>query len=316
MTDTIDSGLLTRQEEIRTKIRARMPDVIADLRAKAGEHGERPRREAGYTIHNAAGEEAVVRIYDEIWWLGVNALDLVADLDAITAPKIRVEINSPGGDVFDGIAIYNALRLHPADITTRVDGIAASIASVIAQAGDHRVMVASSQMMIHNAWGMTIGDQSDHQEMVALLEMQDGIIADIYATKADKDIDHFRTLMNAETWMTAEQAVSEGLADEVLEPADTKPKDTLQSKIAAAVSAADVAVSSAVSVSAVRAEAGKPLSTVNLEGLSGLRDSLGQLEGLLTPQQEHPEHPDITAARHEAARHDTEFRAAIPPRFL
>src|SRR5438067_2429453 len=86
-----------------------------------------------YTITNQVGPVAEIRIYDEIWFLGVNADDFARDLDAITAPEIVVAINSPGGDVFDAIAIYNALRNHDARITTRVDGVAASAASLIVQ---------------------------------------------------------------------------------------------------------------------------------------------------------------------------------------
>lgn len=206
-----------RLDDLRSRFRARLPEVIGDLREKAKAH-DAPPREAGYSIQNAAGDEAVVRIYDEIWFLGVNALDFAADLDQITAPKIRVEINSPGGDVWDGIAIYNSLRNHPAHVTTRVDGIAASIASVIAQAGDTRLMTSGSQMMIHNAWGLTVGDRNDHTEMAAVLAQQDAVIASIYANASGKDADEFRALMDAETWMTAEDAVAAGLADEVYEP--------------------------------------------------------------------------------------------------
>ena len=299
--------------DLRTVLRAQMPDVVTSLRAKARDHAAPP-REAGYTIQNAAGDEAVIRIYDEIWWLGVNAVDFAADLDGITAPEIRVEINSPGGDVFDGIAIYNALRTHPARITTRVDGIAASIASVIAQAGDHRVMVASSQMMIHNAWGMTVGDHGDHEDMAALLSMQDEIIAGIYATGSSKDAAYFRGLMDAETWMTAERAVAEGLADEVMDPG-SKPKDTLVQKISAAVSAVDEAVSSAETVSAVRAEAGKTLSLVNCEGLSGLRDAIGRIDGLLHDGQP-AGNEDVETGRADLAKRLNTFKAALPPHLL
>lgn len=204
-------------DDLRSQFKARLPEVIADLRTKARDHDALP-REAGYTIHNATGDEAVVRIYDEIWFLGVNAQDFASDLDQITAPKMRVEINSPGGDVWDGIAIYNALRNHPAEVTTRVDGIAASIASVIAQAGDRRVMMGGSQMMIHNAWGLTVGDHNDHEDMARVLAHQDSVIAQIYASRSGGDVDAFRALMEAETWMTAEAAVEAGLADEVYEP--------------------------------------------------------------------------------------------------
>jgi ATP-dependent Clp endopeptidase proteolytic subunit ClpP len=299
--------------DLREAFRGQMPDVITTLRAKTAEHAQNaPRREAGYTIQNATGDVAVVRIYDEIWDFGVNALELVAELDTITAPTMRVEINSPGGSVFDGIAIYNALRTHPAHVTTRVDGIAASIASVIAQAGDHRIMVDSSQMMIHNAWGMVVGNQSDHEDMAALLSQQDSIIAGVYASRSGGDADHFRDLMNAETWMTADAAVAEGLADEVLTPGAPQDKaPSLGDKIASAVNAVDEAVSSAETVSAIRAEAGKTLSTTISDSLSGLRDAIERIDGLL-PTAEPDEHPDVVAARLALARRALDFRAALP----
>jgi ATP-dependent protease ClpP protease subunit len=288
-------------QSVRDQLRARLPDLITELRARAADHVSGDvRREAGYTIRNAAGtdgDEAVVRVYDEIWWLGVNALDLVADLDTISAPRLRVEINSPGGDVFDGIAIHNALRNHPAYVTTRVDGIAASIASVIAQAGDRRIMQPSSQMMIHNAWGLVVGDNRDHSDMADLLRQQDAVIAGIYAARSGRDADVFRDLMNAESWLTAEAAVAEGLADEIVEPAaKTAPADRVQeplhAQIAAAVDAADAAITSAVQVSAVRAAAGKPLSNRNVEGLVGLRDSLRRLGDLLSDEDDPNADPD------------------------
>lgn len=271
-------------KELQAKLRAGLPEAIGDMRARAREHAPEAvaKREAGYSIQNATADEAVVRIYDEIWWLGVNAIDLVNDLDAITAPKMRVEINSPGGDVFDGIAIYNALRNHPAHVTTRIDGLAASIASVIAQAGDRRVIQPSAQMMIHNAWGMTVGDNRDHGDMAALLEQQDGVIANIYAAHSSGTVDHFRDLMNAETWLTAEAVVAEGLADEVLEPpAKEEPtassRRTLHDQISDAVDAVSEAMSSAERVDALRADAGKELSNKNRESLVGLRNRIDVL---------------------------------------
>ena len=117
--------------------------------------------------------------------------------------------------MFDGIAIYNALRSHPAHVTTRADGLAASIASVIFQAGDHRVMQPASQMMIHRAWGAAVGHAGDMASFAEVLEQQDSVIAGIYASHSDNDADHFHELMNAETWLTDARAVEEGLADEV-----------------------------------------------------------------------------------------------------
>ena len=166
----------------------------------------------------ASTDRAVVRIYDEISWWGITAAQLADEISTITAPEIEVQINSPGGDVFDGLAIFNALRLHPARIITRVDGLAASAASAIAQAGDHRIMVSSSQMMIHEAWGVCVGPAGDMLDMAALLEQQNTVLAELYAERSGGDVDHLRQLMAAETWFTAQQAVDEGLADEVLSP--------------------------------------------------------------------------------------------------
>lgn len=204
---------------LRDRSRDRMPSVIADLRAKALQRAPEAvaQREAGYSIRNHM-DVTVVRIYEEIWANGVNAEDFARDLDQITTPRIEVQINSPGGDVFDGVAIYNALRTHPAHVTTRVDGVAASIASVIAQAGDRRVVLSSGQVMVHNAWALTIGDRRDHAEMRDLLEQQDDIIAGIYASRSGRSKAHFRRLMDAETWLAGRSIVDEGLADEVVDP--------------------------------------------------------------------------------------------------
>lgn len=171
-----------------------------------------------YEMKNLAGPIATVRIYDEIGYWGVTAEDFASELSQVTAPEIEVQINSPGGEVFAGIAIYNALRSHPAKVTTRVDGIAASIASVIAQAGDHRVMLSSAQMMIHEAWGLAVGPARDMREMADLLDRQSDVIAGIYASRSGGDVAAFREHMAAEKWLTDKEAVELGLADEVVEP--------------------------------------------------------------------------------------------------
>lgn len=303
-------------EQFKQRLRDRLPSTITDLRDSAREHAPEAvaAREAGYSIRNAAGDEAVVRIYDEIWWLGVNAQDLVADLDGITAPKMRVEINSPGGDVFDGIAIYNALRNHPAHVTTRVDGLAASIASVIAQAGDHRIMMSASQMMIHNAWGLAVGDTNDHADMSELLEQQDAVIAGIYASRSGRDAETFRALMNAETWLTTDRALEEGLADEVVDPERREqPAGSFADKISAAVNAVEEAVTSAEQVSAVRAEVGKGLSNRNVDGLSDLRAAMERLDGLLQKVPEGERFDEAELAAMLARSNDVLFRSPYTP---
>lgn len=120
--------------------------------------------------------------------------------------------------MFEGIAIANALRSHPATVTTQVDGIAASIASVIALAGDRLVMMPHSQLMIHEASGMCFGDAADMAQMAALLERQSDNLADVYAARAGGTREEWRALMQAETWYLADEAVAVGLADEVVQP--------------------------------------------------------------------------------------------------
>lgn len=170
-----------------------------------------------YKIRDAAGEDgpAEVFVYDEIGFWGVTAEDMIRDLKEITAPQITLRINSPGGGIFEGIAIMNVLRAHPAHVTTHVDSLAASIASVIAMAGDRIVMEPFSQMMIHDGSGLAIGNAADMREMAELLDRQSDNIAAVYADRTGGTAAEFRALMRAETWFTAQEAVEAGLADEV-----------------------------------------------------------------------------------------------------
>jgi len=169
-----------------------------------------------YRITNAADGDAEVMLYDEIGgWYGSTADEFVAELRGITAPRMTVRINSPGGSVFEGIAIANALRNHPAQVTVQVDGIAASIASVIAMAGDRIVMMPSSTLMIHDASGVCMGNAGDMQEMADLLDLLSNNIADVYASRAGGTRDDWRAAMRAESWYLAQDAVDAGLADEV-----------------------------------------------------------------------------------------------------
>lgn len=171
-----------------------------------------------YRITNLGTGTAVIYVYDEIGYWGTTAGDLVnelSELQGVTA--IDLHINSPGGEVFEGIAIYNCLRAHPATITTYVDGIAASIASVIAMAGNRIVMGPHSQMMIHEGSGLCIGDADEMRKMADLLDFQSNNIAGVYAARAGGTVEDWRALMRTETWYTAETAVEAGLADEVAE---------------------------------------------------------------------------------------------------
>lgn len=197
-----------------------MPWIDVPQQPGAPRARARVREEArpGFEIRNAAsGDEAELLVYDEIdsWW-GVSAGDVIAELAQVTAPNLRVRINSPGGSVFEGLAIANALRAHPANVIVQVDGLAASIASVIAMAGDRLVMMPNSMLMIHEASGLCIGDATDMQQMAGVLGKISDNIAGAYAAKAGGTSDEWRAVMRAETWYLPEDAVTAGLADEAI----------------------------------------------------------------------------------------------------
>lgn len=202
-----------------------MPGKAAAFMASQREQAEKQRARAGiearswYRITNAASQdEAEVMLYDEVGgWFGATADQFIADLRGVTAPNLRVRINSPGGSVFEGIAIANALRSHPANIVVQVDGIAASIASVIAMAGDRIEMAPNTMLMIHDASGVCLGNASDMEEMAELLDLISDNIADAYAARAGGTRDEWRARMKAETWYLPDDAVENGLADEAVQ---------------------------------------------------------------------------------------------------
>jgi ATP-dependent protease ClpP protease subunit len=139
--------------------------------------------------------------------------DELAALDG--TPDLTVRINSRGGDVFEGVAILNALRGYGGRVTTVIDGLAASAASFIAMSGAEIVMNRNSEMMIHNGHTLAIGGAEDMRKMADNLERVNANIASIYAERAGGTADDWRALMADETWFSAEEAVSAGLADRV-----------------------------------------------------------------------------------------------------
>lgn len=167
-----------------------------------------------YRIANKA-DGAEVYIYDEIGYFGTTAKDFITDLNDIDRDRISLHLNTPGGEIFDGLAIYNALRSHRAQVTVHVDALAASIGSVIAMGGDHRVMARQSQMMIHDGHGICVGNAADMRELADLLDRTSDDIASVYADRAGGSTKQWRDRMRAETWYSAKEAVAAGLADEV-----------------------------------------------------------------------------------------------------
>lgn len=154
-------------------------------------------------------------IYDEIGpdWAGmVSAATIRNDIKAAGAERITLRINSPGGSVFEATSIIALLREHKPGVDVKVDGLAASAASVIAMVGESITMAEGSMMMIHNAMSFTFGNKEDHQKVIDLLAKADEQITGIYAARSKIDAATVAELMSAETWMTAAEAVYKGFA--------------------------------------------------------------------------------------------------------
>lgn len=158
------------------------------------------------------------RIGEGLFTEGVTAKDMVAQLAAITADEVTVRINSPGGSVFDGLAIYNALAAHPAKITTQVDGLAASIASIIALAGAERRMAGNALLMIHSPWSMVLGTAEEMRAEADILDKVGDAMVAIYTEHSDLTAEQVRAALAEETWYTAAEAEQAGFATAVGAP--------------------------------------------------------------------------------------------------
>jgi ATP-dependent Clp protease, protease subunit len=162
---------------------------------------------------------AEITIYDEIGAWGITAKDLHEELRAIgSVPKIYVRINSPGGEVFDALAIHNMLQRHRAFIEVSIDGIAASSASLVAMAGDVVRMPGNAMMMIHDPGGVVVGRSREMRDLADALDKVKQAMIAAYSAKSGRDGEELAALMEDETWLTAKEAVELGLADEVVEP--------------------------------------------------------------------------------------------------
>lgn len=147
---------------------------------------------------------------------GVDVDMIIADLHAMDTDAITVHLDSPGGLVFAGIALFNALVEHQATVTVEIGGLAASVASVIAQAGDRIVIARTASVMIHDAWGYAEGNEAEMIAMAGILGQLSDQIADVYAVRSGRgSVKSWRELMRAETWFTANEALEAGLADQV-----------------------------------------------------------------------------------------------------
>lgn len=202
----------------------KLPEIRADHRlAKAG-FDLRPdavdRWEPAVCAKAGDDAEASISIYDSIGenWegTGITSKRISAALRSIGAKDVVVNINSPGGDFFEGMAIYNLLREHQGKVTVRVLGVAASVASVIAMAGDEILIGDGAFFMIHNAWAVAVGNRHDMLDSAKLLEPFDAAMAALYAHQTGMSTAEAAIMMDKETWIGAQQAVDDGFATGLL----------------------------------------------------------------------------------------------------
>ena len=182
------------------------------------------------------GTEANLVIYGDVtsWpWVesDVSSYNLSRQLEELDVDTINVGINSYGGEVGEGFAIYNALKRHRAKVRTRCDGFACSIASVIFMAGDERVMADPSMLMIHNAWTFARGDAKERRKQADDIEKMNEASVAVYMQHASIDEGELRALMDAETWISPEEAVSMGLATSVETTDSDKPSQSVREKV-------------------------------------------------------------------------------------
>ncbi len=170
-----------------------------------------------FKVQAISDDETEIMIYDVIGWPFISADDFVRALADITAKTVTVRINSPGGDVWDGMAIFNALKTYNGKVVTRIEGIAASMASVIALAGKEVQAYANTMYMIHEPYAFTAGNQYSLRELADILEKMSGQMIDIYSSNASPGKREIAQMMKDEAWLTAKEAKEKGFIDTVLD---------------------------------------------------------------------------------------------------
>lgn len=201
----------------RSNARRQPPALRASPRAAITD-ANRPSN-SWYSIRAAATGTAEIFLYGDIGAWGITAQQFARDLQALgDVSNITLRIHSPGGDVFEGIAIYNLLKHHPATVDGYIDGLAASMGSVIAMACNVLRMPANAMMMIHKPWGAAGGNAEEMRSYADLLDKVEGTLMGAYTAKTGKSAEELAPLLAAVTWMNGEEAVAAGFADELLEP--------------------------------------------------------------------------------------------------
>jgi ATP-dependent protease ClpP protease subunit len=195
-------------------------------------------------------DDSTINVYDivgEDWWTGqgMTAKIVSAVLRRNRGKEVTVNINSPGGDFFEGLAIYNLLKEHDAPITVRVVGMAASAASVIAMAGTTIKIAEAGFFMIHNAWHVCVGNKHDMHDRADVLAQFDDSMVGIYAKKTGKDRDEITDMMDAETWISGADAVKQGFASQFLDSDELDVDDDESAKFNSSLKEVEMALAKA-----------------------------------------------------------------------
>lgn len=182
----------------------------------------KPDGKSWYSLRNASAS-AEILIYDEIGLWGITAKHFADELATVTAKELTVALNTPGGDVFDGLTIYNALARFSGTVHVRIDGLAASIGSLIAMAGKTITMQPGSLMMLHKPWAFTVGNADDLRNTAEVLDKAEESLVGIYAARTGRTADEVRDVLAADTWFNGEEAVAQGFATEAIAAQEPEP---------------------------------------------------------------------------------------------
>lgn len=198
----------------------KLPPLLAPLAmAVAAINNDTKPKDSWYSIKALSKGRAEILLYDEIGGWGISAQQFARDLKALgDLSQIDLRIHSPGGDVFEGMAIYNLLRSHPANVDGYVDGLAASMGSVVLMAANTIHIPANAMIMVHKPWGIQGGDADDMRRYAELLDKVESSLVMAYVSKTGKSEEEIKALLKQETWMTGREAVEAGFADQLTEP--------------------------------------------------------------------------------------------------
>jgi len=247
-------------------------------------------------VRAVAGGDNVITMFEPIgydYWTdgGITARKVTAQLRAIGDRPVEVQINSGGGDMFEGLAIYNVLREHPQDVTIKIMGMAASAASIIAMAGDQVEIGAASFVMIHNCWVVAAGNRHDFLETAAWLAPFDQAMTDVYVHRTAQKAAEVAKWMDAETWMSGTTAIANGFADELLGADqitvddDAKASDRKVNELRAMeltmVSAGYTRTEARARINKIKGTPGAARDTADTPGAGGDSEWIGALAGLL-----------------------------------